>query len=325
MKAIVASNEGAVVRNVPKPSLADPNQVLVRVKANAVNRADLMMLNGASHGGWGGGEGKPLGLEWAGEIVEVGTGVKDYCVGDRVMGPGSASFAEYVIANQRVLIPIPEDTSYEQAATLPVAMMTMHDAIVTNGKLTPGQTVLFQGASSAMGMIGMQIAQYLGAGMVIGTSRSSERCQRLLELGADLAVNSREQGWVDRVHKATNGTGVDLLIDFLAGPMVNGNLLATRVGGRMINIGRLAGENGEMNFDLHNMRRISYIGCSFRMRSLAETAEVISKTGRDLAPALAKGALQMPIDKVYPFEEAAEAFKRMASSQGFGKIVIMHY
>jgi NADPH2:quinone reductase len=137
-----------------------------------------------------------------------------------------------------------------------------------------------------------------------------------------VTINTEDKDWVDQVLKATDGKGVDLLIDFLAGPLVNGSLQVTRVGGRMINIGRLAGESGEFNFDLHNMRRISYIGASFRMRTPLESLEVIMKASEALGPALAKGALRMPIDKVYRFEEASQAFDRMAKNEHFGKIVL---
>ena len=154
-----------------------------------------------------------------------------------------------------------------------------------------------EGAASAVGLMGMQVAKFLGARMVIGTSRSPERCARLKEFGADVAINTEDKNWVDQVLKATNGKGVDLLIDFLVGPLVNGSLQVTRVGGRMINIGRLSGESGEFNFDLHNMRRISYIGASFRMRTPLESLEVIMKASEALGPALSKGALRMPIDK----------------------------
>lgn len=322
MKALVLTKEGVIMKDVPKPQL-ESYLVLVKVKAASVNRADLMMAHGAAHGGWGGGKDSPLGLEYAGEVVEVGSDIKKLHVGDRVMGPGSGAYAEYITAFEPQLSPIPEGMSFEKAAALPVALQTMHDAISTNGQLVAGQTVLFQGASSAMGIIGMQVAKYLGAGKVIGTSRSPQKCERLKEFGADVAINTGDKDWVDQVLKVTDGKGVDLLIDFLAGPLVNGGLQVTRVGGRMINIGRMAGEQGEFNFDLHNMRRIQYIGASFRMRSPLESLEVIMKAQETLNPALAKGALDIPIDKVYEFDEISQAFERMEKSVNFGKIILM--
>ena len=321
MKALVLTKEGVVMKDVPKPKL-ESYLVLVKVKAASVNRADMMMAHGAVHGGWGGGAESPLGLEYAGEVVEVGTDVKKWRVGDRVMGPGSGAYAEYILAFEPQLSPIPDGMSFEKAAALPVALQTMHDAISTNGQLIPGQKVLFQGASSAMGIIGMQVAKYLGAGKIIGTSRSPQKCERLIEFGADVTVNNGDKDWVDQVLKVTDGKGVDLLIDFLAGPLVNGGLQVTRVGGRMINVGRMAGEQGEFNFDLHSMRRIQYIGVSFRMRSPLESLEVILKAQEALNPALAKGAVDIPIDKVYKFSEISRAFERMEKNLSFGKIIL---
>lgn len=320
MRAIVTGNDGAVLQDIEQPP-PGPDQVLVRVKAGALNRADLMMIKGAVHGGWGG-SGFPLGLEFAGEVVEIDSAVEIWRVGDRVMGAGPGAFAEYAVAHAQQLYVIPEGMSFEQAVTMPVALQTMHDAISTNGMLTRGQTVLFQGASSGVGLMGMQVAKFLGAGMVIGSSTSPEKRARLPEFGADVVLDASTPGWVAQALNATDGQGVDLLIDFLAGPYVNGNLEATRVGGRIVNIGRMAGESGEFNFDLHSMRRITYIGASFRMRTPQETLEIIIKTKQALTPALTKGALRMPIDKIYRFEEASHAFKRMEKNEHFGKIVL---
>ena len=138
---------------------------------------------------------------------------------------------------------MPNDLPFEQAAALPVALQTMHDAIATNGMLEAGQSVLIQGASSGVGLMGLQIARYLRAGLVIGTSTSPQRRERLKEFGADLTIDTRAPDWVAQVLEATGGKGVDLLIDLLAGPLTNGNLAATRIGGRIVNVGRMAGEN----------------------------------------------------------------------------------
>jgi NADPH2:quinone reductase len=321
MRAIVATNQGAALKNLPKPK-PGPAQILVQVKTAALNRADLMMLHGASHGGWGGGADAPLGLEFAGEVVELGEGVNKIRIGDRIMSAGSGAFAEYIVVYEPQVFSVPHNMSYEQAASLPVGTQTMHDAIATAGQFTSGQTVLFQGGASAVGMIGMQAAKFLGAGKVVGTSRSSERCAGLLEFGADVAINTKDKDWIKQVLKETDDKGVDLLIDFLAGPYMNQNLEVMKVGGRIINIGRLAGEQGEFNFDLHSMRRISYIGCSFRMRTPFESLEVIMKAQAALEPALANGAIKLPIDKIYQLEEASQAFERMSKNLNFGKIIL---
>lgn len=320
MRAIVSGANGPVLQDVavPKPG---PSQVLVRVRACSLNRADLLILKGAAHG-FASGANAPMGLEWAGEVVEVGAGVSKWKVGDRVMAASFAAFAEYTLGFEWMLYAIPEGVSYEQAATLPVALQTMHDAISSNGKLEPGQSVLIQGASSAVGLMGMQVAKYLGAGLVIGTSTSAERRGRLAEFGADVVIDTKAEDWVAQVNKVTKGKGVDLLVDFVAGSLINGSLQATRIGGRMVNIGRLDGNRGEFDFDLHNMRRITYVGASFRSRTPQELMAVIERTATVLGPAVARGALKLPVDRVYQLEEAAEALARMDRNEHFGKIVL---
>lgn len=320
MRAIVSTAEGPVLNDVPRPS-PGPEQVLVRVKASSLNRADLATLRGAAHGRVGG-MGATLGLEWAGEVVEAGSSVKRWRAGDRVMGAGGGAFADYAVANARLIYAVPKDMSFEQASALPVALQTMHDAIVTHGMLEAGQSVLIQGASSGVGLMGLQIAKYLRAGLVIGSSTSPERRGRLAEFGADLAIDTRSPDSVARVLEATGGKGVDLVIDLVAGPLMNENLKATRIGGRIVNVGRMAGERGEIDFDLHSMRRITYVGVTFRTRSVAQVEAINERVTRALMPALSVGLLRLPVDKVCALEDASEAFERMARNQHFGKIVL---
>lgn len=320
MQAIVASVTGAVFAEFEQPCVI-AGSVLVKVKAAALNRADLMMATGGAHGAVGG-IGLPLGLEWAGEVIAVGEGVHQWQVGDRVMGASPAAFAEYVLVNADWIYAIPECLSDVQAAALPVSMQTMHDALISHGQLMAGQCVLIQGASSAMGLMGLQLAQYWGAAQVIGTSTSPERRQRLSAFGADLVLDSRASDWTQQVLKATRRKGVDLVIDLLAGSTVNASLSVTRVGGRMVNVGRMAGESGDFDFDLHSMRRISYVGVSFRTRTALEITQVIERARQDLMPALMAGQLSMPIDVVVPWTAYPRAFAQMVSQAHFGKIVL---
>lgn len=320
MRAIVSTPDGPVLREVPRP-VPKPDEVLVRVRASALNRADLAMLKGAAHGSVGG-AGTPLGLEWAGEIVEVGAAATAWRVGDRVMAAGGNAFAEFATGHARRIYPVPDGLSFEAAAGLPVALQTMHDAIATHGALAHGQSVLIQGASSGVGLMGLQVVKLLGAGLVIGSSTSAERRAKLAAFGADHAIDTRAADWVAQVLGATGGKGVDLIVDMLAGPLMNENLKATRIGGRIVNVGRLAGLTGEVDFNLHALRRITYVGVTFRTRSGAEVEEIVAKTTRALMPALTKGELRLPIDKVYPLEAANEAFTHMARNAHFGKIVL---
>src|SRR3954471_1346721 len=239
MKAFIYGAGGAAIttdiaRPVPKAT-----QVLVRVRACGLNRADLGMTKGHVHGS-AGGVGTVLGMEWAGEVAELGPDAKGVKVGDRVMGSGAAAFAEFTLADHGRLFHIPatSNMSFEEAATYPVALATMHNAVVTNGGLQVGQAVLIQGASSGVGLMAMQIAKLKGAKLVIGSSTDAMRRARLKEFGADLAVDSSDPGWVDHVLKATDGRGVDLIVDQVSGKLANQNLAATKILGRIVNVGR---------------------------------------------------------------------------------------
>src|SRR5258707_3729805 len=277
MKAYVYGANGAEITEVAKPAPKGP-QVLVRVRACGLNRAALGMTKGHVHGS-AGGAGTVLGMEWAGEIADVGPDAKGVKAGDRVMGSGSAAFAEYTLADHGRLFHIPDSAnmSYEDAATLPVALATMHNAVVTNGALRPGQSVLIQGASSGVGLMALQIAKLKGARIVIGSSTDAVRRGRLKEFGADLAVDSSDPGWVDQVLKATDGEGVDLIVDQVSGKVANQNLAATKIKGRIVNVGTLGGTRAEFNFDLHAARRINYIGVTFRTPSIQEIPQTFDQ------------------------------------------------
>jgi NADPH2:quinone reductase len=322
MKAYVYGANGAEITDVAKPS-PKASQVLVRVRACGLNRADLGMTKGHVHGS-AGGAGTVLGMEWAGEVAEVGADAKGVAVGDRVMGSGGAAFAEYTLADHGRLFHIPSNAnmSFEDAATLPVALATMHNAVVTNGALQPGQTVLIQGASSGVGLMALQIAKLKGAKTVIGSSTDAMRRGRLKDFGADLAVDSSDPGWVDQVLKATNGEGVDLIVDQVSGSVANQNLKATKVKGRIVNVGRLGGTHADFNFDLHAARRINYIGVTFRTRSIEEIREIFSEVRKDIWPAVESRQLQLPIDKVFAFDDIGKAFEHMEANKHLGKIVV---
>ncbi|MGC2086571.1 MAG: zinc-binding dehydrogenase [Bradyrhizobium sp.] len=320
MKAYVYGANGAGITDVPKPA-PKGTQVLVRVHACGLNRADLGMTKGHAHGA-AGGVGTVLGMEWAGEIAELGPEAKGVKIGDKVMGSGGAAFAEYTLADHGRLFRAPSNMNFDEAATLPIAVTTMHNAVVTNGGLQAGQTVLIQGASSGVGLMAMQIAKLKGAALVVGSSTDAGRRSRLKDYGADLAIDSSDPAWVDQVLKATNGEGVDLIVDQVSGPVANQNLKATKVKGRIVNVGRLGGTHGDFNFDLHAARRISYIGVTFRTRSIDEIRDIFEAVRTDIWSAVEARKLQLPIDRVYPFDQIGEAFAHMEANKHLGKIVV---
>jgi NADPH2:quinone reductase len=321
MKAAVVGEQGAEVRDLPKPEPA-PNEVLIRVRASSLNRADVGVAAGHQHGRVGG-VGSRIGLECAGEVEAVGRDVKDFKPGDRVMGSAPGSYAEYVVADPGRLTRIPANNmTYEQAACFPVALQTLHNAIVTAGRFKPGETLLIQGASSGVGLMGMQIGKLMGASLVMGTSTNPGRRARLKEFGCDLAIDTTDPKWPEAVKKATSDKGVDLIIDMVSGGVANGNLEAAAILGRIVNVGRLGGQKGEFNYDLHALKRIDYIGVTNRTRTPEELNEVTRRMRADLWPAVEAGKLSLPIDKTFPLDKVAEALAMMKANQHFGKIVL---
>src|SRR5258706_2074013 len=248
MRAAVVTEAGVQVRETPQPS-PKPNEVLVRVRACGLNRADLTVAAGRSHGAVGG-AGTIVGMEFAGEVAQVGGEVKGIKAGDRVMCSGGGGYAEYAVADWGRVYPLPAQLSFEQGATLPVALQTMHNALVTAGRLAAGESVLIQGASSGVGLIGMQIAKHMGAGLVIGSSTNKLRRDKLKEWGADLAIDTSDPAWADQVIAATDGKGVHLIVDQVSASVANANMKAARVLGRIVHVGRLGGSKGEIVYDL---------------------------------------------------------------------------
>ncbi|HWE72594.1 MAG TPA: zinc-binding dehydrogenase [Stellaceae bacterium] len=320
MKAAVATENGLDIRDIPQPK-PKPFELLVKVKAAGLNRADLAAARGA---GGHGATGATVGLDWAGDVIEVGSEAQGgFKPGDRIMCAGTGGYADYAVCDWGRAVRIPDDMTFEHAATLPVALGTMHDALVTNGRLKAGESVLIQGASSGVGLMALQIANLLGAKSVIGTSTNADRRARLKEFGAGLAVDTKDPDWPDQVLKATDGRGVDLIIDQVSGTLMNGNMKAAAIRGRIVNVGRLGGGNAEFDFDLHANRRIAYIGVTHRTRSVDELREETRAMWADLADAVRSKKLNLPIAKTYPLAQAKAAQEHMRANQHFGKILLI--
>jgi len=320
MKAFVVGADGPAIADVERPRPGS-GQVLVRVHAAALNRADLGMARGRAHGARGG-VGTVLGSECAGEVIEAGPDAAMLMVGDRVMCSTTGAFAEYAVSDHIRAYKIPDGFDFVHATTLPTSLSTMHNAVVTEGALKPGQAVMIQGASAGVGLMAMQIAKLKGASLVIGTSTDAGRRVRLKEFGADLAIDPNASNWVEQILAATKGQGVDLIVDQVSGKYVNDLMRATRLEGRIVNVGRLGGERSEFNFDLHALRRIKYIGVTFRTRTVEEIRVISEKVRADLWPAVVSGKLSLPIDRTFPFTQAADAFAHMAANRHLGKIVL---
>lgn len=314
MKAVFAGDKGAELRDIPKPS-PDAGEVVIRAHASSLNRADLLA---AARGG-----GVRIGLECAGEVEAVGSGVTGIKPGDRVLASAAGGFAEYVLTDAGRVHRIPANNmTYAQAACLPVALQTIHNAVVTAGRFKGGETLLMQGASSGVGLMGMQIGKFLGAALVIGTSTNPQRRARLNKFGCDLALDSSDSQWPAAVKKATGDRGVDVIVDMVSGNVASQNLEAAAILGRIVNVGRLGGNSGDFNFDLHALKRVDYIGVTFRTRSLEEIREINRRMRADLWPAVESGQLSLPVYKTFPLDKIADALALMRANEHFGKIVV---
>nr|WP_246245961.1 zinc-binding dehydrogenase [Mesorhizobium zhangyense] len=321
MRAGVAGENGLELREIARP-VPTSEQVLVRVAAAGMNRIDLNMAKGAG-AATKDSLGQPIGREWAGEVVEIGRDVQGFKVGDLVMCSGMGGYAEYAVTDAGLALKFDGTFDMKQAATLPLVLMTAHDAVITNGRLQNGDAVLVQGASSAVGLMALQIARLKGAGIVAGTSTNAERRNRLSEFGATHALDPKDASWADALMSATEGKGVNLVVDMVSGSSVNLSMKVAAVRGRVVNVGRLGGTKAEFDFDLHAAKRLDYIGVTFRTRTVAEVREIVSRMREDLWKDVQAGRLSLPIDSSFSLADAPAAHKHMAANAHFGKIVLI--
>ena len=304
-------------RHVPVPR-PGPSQILVRARAVSINNADIAMLaDDATRGGAGGSR---AGYEFAGEIVALGPGVDTVQVGDEVLGTAPESFAEYVIADHRHVFPTPEGVGYEEASALPTGLLTEHGALML-ADFQSGGTVLITAATSNIGLIGIQVARALGAGMVIATSRAADKTDLLEGTGADFVIITAAQDLTDAVLNATSQVGVDVVLDHVGGQTLADCLTATTVGGQIISIGRLGQAESTINLGTLAARQIRIRGVSFNFSQAEQLGQVVAAAS-ELLPAVADGRIRPVIDTVFSFQDHSKAAARARSGDAVGKIVL---
>ncbi len=325
MKAVVIEGTGAqatlALREVPDPRPGE-SELRVAVRAAALNRADLRRA--ANHFA-ASDSSRPLaiaGVEMAGEVAGMGAGVQGFRIGDRVMAMAGGAYAEQTCIDHRLVIPVPESLSWQEAAATPITFVTAHDALLTAGQMKPGETVLVQGGSTGAGIAAIQIAKLKGAKTVFATAGAPEKLARLRSLGCDVALNYREDDVAAIVNRETAGKGVDLVIDIVGAGAAQVNIDALAIRGRIICVGRVAGVNATMNLDEFSRKRAHMIGVTFRTRSLEERIEAVRFFRADMLPALAARRLGPVIDSEMPLGSAAAAQERMRANQHFGKIIL---
>jgi NADPH2:quinone reductase len=309
-----------VLREIDTPA-PGPREVLVRVHAAALNRADLALKTGHFRAGAGTGSERTAGLEMAGQVVACGPSVTRVVPGQRVMAMCAGAHAESVCVDERLLLTIPGDIDYVHAACLPVALMTAHDALVTNGRLRPGNNVFVQAASTAVGIAAVQIASVLGANVVIGTSNSSDKRKKLEAMGV-IALAGDCDTLADEVRAHTEGRGVDVVIDHIGDGGLAIAMDAAAPGGRIISVGRMRGTRASIDLDLLSLKRLALIGVTFRTRDADDVAALIAAMQADLWAALRAGRISMPMDSEFTLFQIEDAHHRMRSGDVFGKVVL---
>lgn len=320
MKAVrvVPTPQGGKVelQDIPVPQVG-AGQVLVRVRAAGLNRGEINQARELRSGNT-----ITAGVELAGEVAKVGEGVTGWREGDRVMGHGKGCQAEYVVMDPLALMSVPENLSWVDAAAFPNVFITAHDAVVTNGELRKGESILVNGASGGVAMAAIQIASLLGAKPVIATSRSAAKLDKLSQFGVDVGIDSSRESQLEVVMAATDKRGVDVIIDTVGGPVFEANMDSLAVKGRLVNIARLGSATAQIDLAKLWLKRLKLIGVTFRTRTEQERLECIQACARDLLPFLEAGRIRLPIDRTFTIDEIAEAHASMQLDQHVGKIVL---
>lgn len=296
-----------------------PGDVVIDVHATALNRADLLQRRGFYPPPKGASE--ILGLECAGTVAAQGADVQDPPVGARVMALlAGGGYAEKVVVPREHLIPIPETMSFTDAAAIPEAFMTAHEALVTEGQTQPGNTVLIHAAAGGVGTAAVQLAKLLGAD-VVATAGSPAKLERVKQLGADVMVNYREDDFVAAL-RARPSRGADVILDFVGAANAERHQACLNPGGRWVVIGLLGGLRAEIDFSRILMARQRILGLVMRSRSRQDKAAIARRFQREILPHLVSGKLTPIVDRTFPLDEARSAHELMERNENVGKIVL---
>ena len=323
MRVVAISEPGSpdvlqlATETIPDPGAED---VLIRVAAAGVNRPDVLQRQGLYPLPK---DASPLpGLEVAGEVVAIGAGVSQWSPGDTIMAlTHGGGYAEYCRANQGHCLAAPNNMTLIEAAAIPETCFTVWYNVFMRGRLSAGETFLVHGGSSGIGTTAIQLAKAFGC-TVLTTAGSDEKCSFCETLGADHAINYRSEDWQQRVQELTDGRGVDVLLDMVAGPYMQKNLDIMARDGRYVIIAFLQGPSAELNMRIVLGRRLTITGSTLRPQTTAEKAAIASSLNDNVMPLLVSGKVKPLIDSTFPLEEAAAAHVLMESSRHMGKIVL---
>ena len=325
MKAVVVSRPGGPevleILEVAQPTPA-PDQVLIRVKATALNRADLLQRQGHYPAPFGFPQEIP-GIEFAGEVVAAGPLVQLWKPGQRVFGiTGGGAYAEYLVAQERTIAEIPQRLSWNEAASVPEAFITAQDALWKQAELRPGEIVLIHAVGSGVGLAALQLANTLGA-KSYGTSRTPDKIERAKKLGLKEGIASSDPGSLaSEFAKMANGRGADVVLDLVGGGYLNASLQMLASRGRVMCIGTVAGTKADIDLRHVLSKRIMIRGTVLRARPLEEKIIATQAFARELCPLFERGQLRPVIDSQFDMHDVAKAHRRMESNETFGKVVL---
>src|SRR5438045_2197227 len=329
MRAVIIASygglEGIGVGEVPSPRGPTADRVRVRVHAAGLNRADIRQRRGRYPAPHGYPQNIP-GLEFAGEVQAVGEAGHAWKIGDRVFGiTAGGAQAEYVVLPESNLARVPAQLSWEEAGAMPEVFITAHDALFTRAGLQMGERVLIHAVASGVGTAAVQLAHAAGA-TVYGTSRNVDKIDRMrdLELGLTeaVAIPQAPEKFVEAVHKWTNGSGVDVVIDLVGGNYFPASLKGLSIRGRIICIGTTAGSKSDIDLGLVMRKRAAIIGTTLRARSIEEKADAIRRFASAVLPLVSHGRIRPVVDRVYAVDQVRDEHQRGESNASFGKIVL---
>lgn len=304
-------------RPVPEPG---PGEVLIRVAAAGVNRPDVLQRSGGYPPPPGASD--IPGLEIAGEVVALGEAVKGRKLGDQAMAlVAGGGYAEYCTAPAAQCLPIPKGLTMVEAAAMPETFFTVWSNVFDRGRLRPGESILVHGGSSGIGTTAIQLARAFGA-RVFTTAGSADKCAACEKLGAEQAINYRDQDFVAVVRDATGGLGVDVILDMVGGEYIARNIKALAPDGRLCQIAFLMGSKAEVDFLPMMLKRLTLTGSTLRPRPVDFKAAIARALERNVWPLVEKGTVKPVIFKTLPLAQAAEAHRLMESSTHIGKIVL---
>ncbi|GER53043.1 oxidoreductase [Striga asiatica] len=323
MKAIVITKSGGPevlqIREVDEPKIND-NEVLIRIAATALNRADTLQRMGKYPPPKG--DSEYPGLECSGTIVAVGKDVHRWKIGDQVCAlVGGGGYAEKVAVPAGQVLPVPAGVSLKDAASFPEVVCTVWSTVFMMSRLSKGETFLIHGGSSGIGTFAIQLAKYHGIRVFI-TAGSEEKLAACKELGADVCINYKTEDFVSRVKEETGGQGVDVILDNIGASYLKKNLESLNFNGRLFIIGFMGGSVTEINLASLLARRLTVQAAGLRSRSTENKAQIVSEVEKNVWPAIAAGKVKPVIYKSFPLEEAAEAHRLMESSKHIGKIIL---